>query len=127
MTMDKQVKILIVDDEQGIRESFSDFLEDFEFDVFAAENAEQALKIVESENLDIAIVDLHLPGISGDTLILRCHSMKPEMKFLIHTGSFEYRLPAELKAIGMGPVNMFLKPIPDLMVLIDAINKILGL
>ena len=46
MTMDKQVKILIVDDEPGIRESFSDFLEDFEFDVFAAENAEQALKIV---------------------------------------------------------------------------------
>lgn len=126
MTMHKPAKILVVDDEPGIRESFSDFLEDFGFDVFSAENAEQALKIVESENLAIAIIDLHLPGISGETVILRSHSINPEMKFIIHTGSIEYRLPDELKAIGMGSEHMFLKPIPDLMTLIDAINKILG-
>ncbi len=121
------VKVLVVDDEPGIRESLADFLDDYEFEVFSAESAEQALEIIESENLDIAIVDLRLPGISGDTLILRSHSLKPAMKFLIHTGSVDYRLPAELKAIGMGVENLFLKPIPDLTVIIDAINKILGI
>ena len=100
-------------------------MDDYEFDVFSAESAEQALEIIESENLDIAIVDLRLPGISGDTMILQSHSMKPEMKFLIHTGSVDYRMPDELKAIGMGSENLFLKPIPDLTVIIDAINKIL--
>ncbi len=127
MTMDKPVKVLVVDDEPGIRESLSDFLDEYEFDVFSAESAEQALKIVESENLDIAIIDLRLPGISGDTMILRSHSLKPEMKFFIHTGAVDYRLPDELKAIGMGSENLFLKPIPDLTVIVDAINKILGL
>jgi len=127
MAMDKPVKVLVVDDEPGIRESLSDFLDDYEFDVYSAESAEQALKIVESENLDIAIVDLRLPGISGDTMILQANSIKPEMKFLIHTGSVDYRLPSELKTIGMGSENLFLKPIPDLTVIIDAINKILGL
>jgi len=125
--MDKPVKVLVVDDEPGIRESLSDFLDEYEFDVFSAESAEQALKIVESENLDIAIIDLRLPGISGDTMILRSHSLKPEMKFFIHTGAVDYRLPDELKAIGMGSENLFLKPIPDLTVIVDAINKILGL
>ncbi len=127
MAMDKPVKVLVVDDEPGVRDSLSDFLDDYEFDVFAAESAEQALKIIDSENLDIAIVDLRLPGISGDTMILQAHSIKPEMKFLIHTGSVDYRMPAELKAIGMGSENLFLKPIPDLTVIIDAINKILGI
>ena len=127
MVVDSRVKVLVVDDEPGIRESLSDFLDDYEFNVFSAESAEQALKIVESEDLDIAIVDLRLPGISGDTMILRSHSIKPGMKFLIHTGSVDYRLPAELKSIGMGSENLFLKPVPDLTVIIDAINKILGL
>jgi len=127
MTRNLPAKVLVVDDEPGIRESLSDFLDDYEFDVFSAESAEQALKIVESEDLDIAIVDLRLPGISGDTMILKSHGMKPHMKFLIHTGSVDYRLPNELKAIGMGSENLFLKPIPDLTVIIDAINKILGL
>ena len=126
MAMEMPVKVLVVDDEPGIRESLADFLDDYEFDVFSAESAEQALKIVESENLDIAIVDLRLPGISGDTMILKSHSLRPEMKFLIHTGSVDYRLSDELKAIGMGSENLFLKPIPDLTVIIDAINKILG-
>ena len=126
MAIKTSVKVLVVDDEPGIRESLADFLDDYEFDVFSAESAEQALKIVESENLDIAIVDLRLPGISGDTMILKSHSLRPEMKFLIHTGSVDYRLSDELKAIGMGSENLFLKPIPDLTVIIDAINKILG-
>ena len=126
MAIETSVKVLVVDDEPGIRESLADFLDDYEFDVFSAESAEEALKIVESENLALAIVDLRLPGISGDTMILRSHSLKPEMKFLIHTGSVDYRLPDELKAIGMGSENLFLKPIPDLTVIIDAINKILG-
>jgi len=127
MTRELPVKVFVVDDEPGIRESLSDFLDDYEFDVFAADSAEKALKIVESEDLDIAVVDLRLPGISGDTMILKSHAMKPDMKFLIHTGSVDYRLPGELKAIGMGAENLFLKPIPDLTVIIDAINKILGL
>ncbi len=125
MTMETPAKVLVVDDEPGIRESLADFLDDYEFDVFSAESAEQALKIVEKEALDIAIVDLRLPGISGDTMILKSHILRPEMKFLIHTGSVDYRLPEELKAIGMGSENLFLKPIPDLTVIIDAINEIL--
>ena len=125
MGTDRPVRILVVDDEPGIRESLSDFLDDYEFDVFPAESAEEALEILAGEDLDIAIVDLRLPGISGDTMILKAHAMKPKMKFLIHTGSVDYRIPAELKAIGMGSENLFLKPIPDLTVIIDAIQKIL--
>lgn len=125
--METPVKVLVVDDEPGIRESLADFLGDYEFEVFSAESAEKALKIVEREELALAIVDLRLPGISGDTMILRSHSFRPEMKFLIHTGSVDYRLSDELKAIGMGSENLFLKPIPDLTVIIDAINKILDI
>jgi len=127
MGTDSPVKVLVVDDEPGTRESLSDFLDEYEFDVFRAGSAEQALEIIASEDLDIAIVDLRLPGMSGDAMILQSHNIKPKMKYLIHTGALDYRLSKGLEAIGMGSENLFFKPIPDLTVIIDAVNKTLGI
>jgi hypothetical protein len=46
------------------------------------------------------------------------------MKFVIHTGSMDYTLPRELLDIGIGPQQVFVKPLPDMNVLVRAIKNL---
>ncbi|MCH8247564.1 MAG: response regulator transcription factor, partial [Bacteroidetes bacterium] len=46
-------------------------------------NAEEAMTLVESENPDLAIVDISLPGMSGLELIKRLHAIRPELYILV--------------------------------------------
>lgn len=118
------IKVLVVDDEVSVCRSLVGFLEDSEFDVSSASSGEQALELAAKEHFDVAIVDLRLPGMSGETLILKAYDVVPELRFIIHTGSVGYRLSAELKRIGMLPDHVYLKPMDDLNELVDGIEKL---
>lgn len=58
--------ILVVDDEPKIVEVVSSFLESRGYHVFTAENGGQALEIFERENIALVVLDLMMPGISGE-------------------------------------------------------------
>lgn len=58
-------KILIVDDDNEIAELLSDILVDAGFNTIIKNNAEDALKYINNENIDLIILDIMLPGISG--------------------------------------------------------------
>lgn len=60
----KKLKILIIDDEHIIRRLFVDFLKD-EYDVYSAENGEEALQMVFEKKFDVVFCDIHMPGKSG--------------------------------------------------------------
>jgi DNA-binding NtrC family response regulator len=120
------VRVLVVDDEPSVRWSLAAFLDDFDFDVRSAESAEEALTSMNEEPCDVAIVDLRLPGMSGDTMILHAHELYPQMRFLIHSGTQAYHLPEELRRIGMRPEHVFLKPQVDLMLIVDAVLDLAG-
>lgn len=120
------IRALVIDDESSIRESLTEFLEDFDFDVTPAESAEEALDLLSDKVFDVAVVDLRLPGMSGETMIVKAHEINPGMRFLIHTGSVDYRLSKTLTKIGMKPEHLFLKPLPDLTILVDRIQELVG-
>ena len=61
--------ILIVDDEETIRQSLIDYFEDRLWRVIEAESGEAALKMLDSESPPGAIVDIRLGGMFGDTFI----------------------------------------------------------
>ncbi len=125
MKDNSEIRVLVVDDEESIRKSLVGFLEDFDFKVCSAGSAEEGLEIVTDTPLDAAVVDLRLPGISGDAMILKAYNINPKMRFIIHTGSVTYKLPGELIRIGMRQEHVFLKPLPDLTVLVDTIESLL--
>ncbi len=58
-------KILIVDDECEIADLVALYLENENFEVFKCYTAEEALKCIQEENLDLAILDVMLPGMNG--------------------------------------------------------------
>lgn len=123
--MSFQPRVLVVDDEPAIRNSLVEFLEDCQFDVFSADSGEDALDLIALMPIDVALVDIRLPKLDGDSLILQAHQLRPRMRFLIHTGSVEYQLTAELKSCGVTQEHVFAKPQMDLTVFKDAISKLM--
>ena len=124
--MGSSIKIMIVDDEPSIRDSLKRFLDDYDFTVSTAESAEDALAQLDQSQHDIVIVDIRLPRMDGDTLILEAHTRQPSLRFLVYTGSVEYKVPPELTQIGVHSEHVFLKPIFDLSVFVDAIQDLLA-
>jgi len=106
--------ILIVDDEIFIRQSFCDYFEDQLWRTILAESGEQALEILEQESPDAAVVDIRMGGMDGDAFILKAHKIKPEMAFVICTGSPEYYIPDALREVSTVSRQLFKKPLTDL-------------
>ncbi|MBN2381778.1 sigma-54-dependent Fis family transcriptional regulator [bacterium] len=61
--------ILVVDDEKSLREFLSEVLEKDGFEVFVADNGLSALTHIENEDIDLALVDLKMPGMDGMELL----------------------------------------------------------
>ncbi len=118
-------RVLIVDDEASIRESLAEFLRDFDMTVETAETGEDALKILGRQPFDVVVADLRLPGIAGDAMIPRAHQLQRGLRFLIHTGSIDYRLSNDLLELGVSPEHVMLKPLSDLSILVDKIEALL--
>ncbi len=123
--MDSPVSLLIVDDEPAVRNALGEFLRDFKYQVTAVESAEAALEIIPKSHFEIIIVDLMLPGLDGENLILKAHAIAPQAKFLIHTGLTNYILSHHLIGIGMEPFQIFLKPILNISLFLNTIQKLI--
>lgn len=124
--MNKTRKILIVDDEHMVCVNLEAFLEDEGFKVVLVNSGEQAIaELKQQADFAAAIVDIRLPGIDGNTVIMTGHKFSPKTKYIIHTGSSEYILTAELKGIGISDEQIILKPILEMQNLLNILNKIL--
>lgn len=124
--MEPNIAILVLDDEDTIRTNIVDFFEDEGFEVHSSSDGEEALELVANQRLDAVVVDMRLPGMDGNKFILRAHSLKPNLVFLIHTGSINYDLPKELRALGLTSKNIFLKPIESMDILANTVRTLVA-
>jgi len=113
---------IILDDEQSIRQSIASYLEDEGHRVLCADSTEAALELVAQHPVDAAVVDIRLPGKDGNAFILEARGIRPEIKFVIHTGSADYTLPEAVKALGMTKENVLIKPVRDLSMILEALK-----
>ncbi len=120
------IKILLVDDEEIVRITLEAYLEDEGFSVISANSGEEALEMLADQSIDIGIIDMRLPGIDGNTLISKLNKLRPEMKFIIHTGSMGYTLPDSLAGLGISDELVFKKPIKSMTKFTDMIKKLTG-
>ena len=121
-----EINVLVVDDEPAIRNSLVSFLEDYDFNVYAAKSSEQALQILSEVTCQVAIVDLRLPGINGDTMILDAKKRFPSLRFVIHTGSVNFHLSQDLSNVGIKPEHLIIKPQHDMSQFITVIERLVG-
>jgi DNA-binding NtrC family response regulator len=118
------IRVLVIDDEPAICTSLSAFLEDYGFRASTAESAEEALDLMKSNVYDVCVVDMRLPGMSGEDMIIQAKERYPEQRHIIYTGSISYNLSEKLQAIGMRPEHVFHKPIRVLTLLVKCIKTL---
>jgi len=107
MTMEK--KILFVDDEQPILNTFQRFFRGSGVTVFTAESGHRALEILAQEKIDIIISDMRMPQMSGHQLLRRVKELYPATIRLILSGHADEK--EIIKALLDGSCKMYiLKP-----------------
>jgi DNA-binding NtrC family response regulator len=102
-------KILIADDEKGIREGLSESLEADGYDVVIVADGESAWKRYQKGDIDLAIIDLRMPGINGDELLKRIKADPSRIPVIILTGHGTVKDAVE--AMRNGAWDFLTKPI----------------
>ncbi len=106
--MQKKAKVLVVDDEVIMRESLRDWLTDAGHDVLTAEDATQALELIQKENPAVAVIDLVLPGTDGVELLKKAKKISPNLQVIIITAYGS--VPTAITAIKEGAYDYIEKP-----------------
>ena len=122
-TMTSQTVILIIEDEEFLRSSLADYLEDHGYVVLTSPNAEDGLSQLRSERVDLCVVDMRLPDMNGNEFIMRAYAHDTGLKFIIFTGSVEYSLPESLLDIGLRSTDVLFKPLTDMSLLLKKISE----
>ena len=78
-------KVLVADDEHGICQAFAEFLHREGHSALMASTAEEALSLIESETLDLAFLDVRMPGMSGLDLLAHVRKSHPGLPVVIMT------------------------------------------
>jgi excisionase family DNA binding protein len=101
-------RVLVVDDEEGIRELLSKTLALVEYDVDVAHDGRSALERLRLMPYDLLITDLRMPGVDGLTVIKEARRLKTDLPVIIITG-FSTEASA-IDAINLGVQGYLTKP-----------------
>ncbi len=110
--------VLIVDDEEGIRQSLGDILEDEGYEVLSTEDAAHAMRIIEADNPDLVFLDIWLPDRDGIELLEELRIKRPTLPVVMISGHATIDLA--VKATRMGAYDFLEKPLSLERVLLTA-------
>jgi DNA-binding NtrC family response regulator len=110
--MAKKISILIVDDEESVRDSLLNWFIEDGFRVECAENAKKALTMLESDQFDIILADIKMPGMDGLEMLKRIKSLKRDSIVIMMTAFAT--VDTAVKALKDGAFDYVTKPFdPD--------------
>ncbi|MBU1195966.1 MAG: sigma-54 dependent transcriptional regulator [Proteobacteria bacterium] len=110
--------ILVIDDDDQLRKSFCKLLKEENYSVISAASGEAGLEIVKQNTLDLVIIDMRLPGISGMETFKRIKEIDSKLPAIIVTAYGTTQIAIE--ATKMGAYDYVLKPfdVPEMLNLI---------
>jgi DNA-binding NtrC family response regulator len=116
----KDLKVLLVDDEQEFAKSLSDRLQLRDVDAKVAFDGEQALEAMKEDEADVMILDLRMPGIDGIEVLRRVKKDHPDVSVVILTGHGNEK--DEEEALRLGATAFLKKPV-ELDQLVGAVRQ----
>ena len=114
-------KVLIIDDEQIIRDLFKRFLTRQGYEFYSAENGQDGLKAIEEVQPDLAFVDLKMPEMDGLEVLRKAKDINHDLPIIILTGHGD--LDSAIQAVKLGAYDFQRKPVENLETLLIEINR----
>ncbi|HTI85007.1 MAG TPA: response regulator [Alphaproteobacteria bacterium] len=122
VTMNESITVLVVEDNEQVREHSVDLLTELGYRVLQASNGNEALSILDAEPANLLFTDVGLPGgMSGERLAEEAQRRHPGLKVLYTTG-YDRTIAAESAALGLA--SILPKPF-TFAALSDAVSKVL--
>ena len=116
-------KILVIDDEQGIRNLLDTLLRRKGYDVILADCGEKGLEVLRRERPDVLVLDLKMPGMDGLTVLGQVRSFNPTQPVIILTGAGTPESEQQARALS---VTEFVEKEFSLHLLGDALKRLLN-
>jgi len=104
-----RTQVLVVDDEEDVREFCKDALADAGYCVRTAASAREALRILGEQHVDIVLSDLKMPEMDGIALLERIREQAPGVDVVLMTG--HATIETAVQAIRMGASDYLAKPV----------------
>jgi EAL domain-containing protein (putative c-di-GMP-specific phosphodiesterase class I) len=115
----KRARVLVVDDDDGLRRACMRVLERGGFEVDMATNGEQALELIADHRYDVLLTDICMPRLGGTDLLRAVRQRDLDLPVLLMTGSPE--LSTAVEALEHGALRYLVKPFPP-----DALSAAVG-
>lgn len=117
-------KILVVDDEERMRDVLGRFLTKVGYEVVLASAGTEALEIIlKTPGIDLAVVDMKMPSMTGVEVLRKIREKNIQLPVILLTGSIDTEKSNDfLNDMGLSKANICYKPI-DLYVLYEMIQK----
>ncbi|MFT6102134.1 MAG: serine phosphatase RsbU (regulator of sigma subunit) [Granulosicoccus sp.] len=114
-------KLLVIDDELGVRQSLTAYLEDSGFQVYDAADAATGFALFQQHLPDLVITDLSMPDTDGLALLQQIHEVLPSAPVIVISGAGV--MGDVVHALRLGATDYLIKPIVDMEVLVLAIHR----
>lgn len=101
-------KVLVVDDQEGIRKLLEETCMLLGYDVISAPSGTEAVKIAAEQKITAAVVDMKMPGLNGIETLKRLSAIDPDIKVVLMTGYGEMHLLED--ALKLGACDIIRKP-----------------
>jgi len=101
-------RVLIVDDDNLVRDTLRFVLEDAGYDVWATAHGADALAVLESQPIDIVLSDIFMPGMNGFDLLKQIRQRRPEVPVILVTGFGNIEMARQ--ALKEGATDFITKP-----------------
>jgi DNA-binding NtrC family response regulator len=112
-------RILVVDDDASIRQTFREHLTEAGYEVATAESAEAALGRVAGFDPGVVVTDVRMPDMSGIELLERLHEARPDITVLVITAHED--MSSAVRAMRAGAYDYLVKPLD-----LDHIDVVIG-
>ncbi len=118
----QQPRVLVVDDEEGIRRTLQGILSDEGYLCFLASGGEEALAILQREQIALTLLDIWMPGMDGMETLGRIKESYPDLPVIMISGHAS--IQTAVQATQLGAVDFIEKPL-DLLTTLQAVSKAL--
>lgn len=94
-------KVLIVDDQQGIRLLLNEVFKKEGYDTYLAANGKEALQIFQEQDIDCTLLDMKIPGMNGLDILHKFHTLNKKLNVIMMTAFTDQQLIDEAYELGV--------------------------